>query len=214
MMSSDLVRGIKVSDLARWEWCNEEAFLRCHGVERAPTVYDTAGSAVHKAVVRAPETDFEREFFDKLETQRPFFREIHGVKIYGWIDAVESEGLQHGIVRFIECKTRGERSVPPFLIKPALFQLELYAWIFSPLVQRIGYKLSDIHYLDFVHRESMDIIQRHHCAVDYDIIDQKIGLIISALLKNEGIRGAKEREPWKCKNCAVEFKSKCRFWNT
>ena len=35
---------------------------------------------------------------------------------------------------------------------------------------------------------------------------------ISSFLKNEHITGAKDTEPWKCKNCATAFKSRCRFW--
>lgn len=211
-MASDLTRGIKVSDLARWEWCNEEAYLRCHGVERETTIYDRAGTRIHKAVVRAPQTPTETLFLDKLHTQRPFFREVQGVKIFGGVDAIDAEGLEQGVVRFIECKTRGERTVPPFLIKPAIFQLQIYAWLFQPIVEKIGYQLAKIHYVDFVHRESMEILQRHPCIMNHDIIGEKVSRIISLLLKNEHILGAKDIEPWKCTNCAVAFKNKCRFW--
>ena len=213
-MQSNLSRGIKVSDLARWEWCNEESFLRCNGVERAPTVYDFAGTNVHKKVIREPQKDFEKIFFEKLNMQRPFFRVMHDVKIFGGVDAIESEGLKDGIVRFIECKTRGERSVPPFLIKPAIFQLEIYAWLFQPIIEKIGYKLADVHYVDFVHRESMEIIKRYDCLIDYGFVDEKIGKIMSSIIKNEGISGAYANERWKCRNCAVEYKNKCRFFKS
>ena len=211
-LASSFSRGLKVSDLARWEWCNEESFLRCHGVERKVTVYDQAGTAVHKKVVRPLSQPWEKEFFDKLNKQRPFFREIQGVKIFGGVDAIEGEGLRQGIVRFIECKTRGERSVPPFLVKPAIFQLQIYAWLFQPIISQIGYQLADVHYVDFVHRESMEIINRYPCVIHYDAIGQQVNGVITSLLRNENIHGAQETEPWKCKNCAVEFKERCRFW--
>ena len=213
-MPSSLSSGLKVSDLARWEWCNEEAYLRCHGVERAATVYDTAGQRVHTLVVREPEEPLEKGFFEKFERQRPFCKEIDGIKIFGAIDAVDAEGLRDGIVRFIECKTRGERSVPPFLVKPALFQLEIYAWLFHPIVERTGYRLADVHYVDFVHRESMEIIKRYDCLIDYGFVDEKIGKILNSIIKDDGIKGVDENERWKCRNCAVEYKNKCRFFKS
>lgn len=212
MNPSLLHRGIKASDLARWEWCNEESFLRCHGVERHATTYDRAGSAVHKLVVREPRELWEQDFSEKLHTQRPFCREVEGVIVYGGIDAIDPAGLREGVVRFIECKTRGERSVPPFLIGPALFQLEIYLWIFQPLVKKIGYSLADTHYVDFVHRESMTILARYACKTDCEKIGEKIASVLSLIKKNENIHGAKESEPWKCTHCAPEFKSRCRFW--
>jgi hypothetical protein len=210
-MTSSFSRGLKVSDLARWEWCNEESFLRCHGVERSVTIHDQAGTAVHKKVVRPPDHPWEKDFFEKLNKHRPFFREVHGVKIFGGVDAIEGQGLREGIVRFVECKTRGERSVPPFLIKPAMFQLQIYAWLFQPIVAKTGFQLADVHYVDFIHRESMEIINRYPCVMDHEMIDQKVKQIVASLLENKYIHGALETEPWKCKNCAVEYKEKCRF---
>ncbi len=213
-MASDFSTGLKVSDLARWEWCNEESFLRCHGVERQVTVYDQAGTAVHQKVVRAPEHPWEKDFFEKLFREKPFFREVRGVRIFGGVDAFDAEGLKDGVVRLIECKTRGDRSVPPFLVKPALFQLQIYVWLFHPIITKIGYRLADVHYVDFVHRESMEILKRYPCVIDHALIDARVNTILRSLLLNEDIHGARETEPWKCKNCAVEFKSKCRFWKT
>ncbi len=204
---------LKVSDLASWDWCNEESYLRCNGVFREETKLDRNGKAVHSVIVREPKFPWEIDFFEKLQKFKPIFREIDDVRIYASWDAIDPSDLKNRVVRVVENKTRGSFDVPDYIVPSAKFQLEIYAWIYKPIIERMGYLFPENHFLYYVHRESLELIKKIECVMNYKDIEEKIMDRVKNIKENKNIVGAKLKEPWKCDICNNAFKSKCRFWN-
>ncbi len=209
-VASDInVNRVKVSDLSSWHWCNEECFLRCHGINRRTTMLDLEGIKTHEEVVRPAEFEWEKEFFGKLEKLRPFFREVNSIRIYASVDAIDSSELKDKVVRIVEHKTRGKFDVPDYLIPSAEFQLQIYCWVFKPLVEKIDYLFADEHYLDFIHRDSLKLIKRVKYKVDYGKVRKDIRDILNNIRENKICKA----DGWKCRICHNDFKMRCRFFN-
>lgn len=200
---------IKVSDLASWYWCNEQCFLRCHGTIRKPTLIDRAGKETHKKVVRPPLYPWEKEFFNKLTKFRPINREMNGVRIFAGIDAIDASMLRDRIVSLVEHKTTKYYSIPDYYIPSHQFQLEIYYWIYKPIMEKMGYIFPNNHLLEYINRKRLSIVKSINILMINEEINNKIRDCIIKIKDNKGI--TKPKLPFKCDWCAEEFRSKCRF---
>ena len=203
---------IKVNDLARWAWCQEEAYWRVHGVVRPETVVDVAGQQTH-AKLREQLGPLNQELFHQLRVFYPLVRRLAGVGIYGYVDGFDEGGLGRGEVSLIEYKsTSADKPYAPGL-PVAVLQLQLYAWLLEPYVVKLGYSMSHTHAIEIVRKESGALLERTPIVVDPGAVETELKERLVHLKSGEGLQGAKLEQPWKCEKCPAVFKSKCRFWN-
>ena len=206
---SDIENGkVLASDLAGWYWCAEKCYHSCRGIKEPPKEIFAEGHAVEADATRPPEKPDEKEFFGKLQSQMPIYREAEGIKIFAGTDAFNLSELKDGIVRLVEIKSRGKPQVPQWALAPAEFQLEIYAWVYKPIIEKLGYKFPDTHYLIFIHRETRRIIHTFQVTMDYGKIEEKIADTLRRVKAGEGIIRPKD---WKCSFCDDSFKRVCRF---
>lgn len=140
-------------------------------------VADIAYSFVHQTTLqpdrpivhnRFPEADkLHEQYSSKDGTRKPedldeslryLSRFTGNILVVGRPDGLRVEAQDH--IALVEFKTIWGTEPHIDTIRLGILQVQLYAWLIKPFIERLGLKLSDIHYVEIINRQDGDLIQR------------------------------------------------------
>lgn len=133
----------KAHVLARYWYCAEEGKLLFQGVKGQSTETKEKGSIVHNWLGDRPKNKTEQKLLALLEREKPFCREIHGIKIFGSPDDFRVNKKTVALEEFKSVHGFSSLSwFERFELCCASCQIKVYMWILEPILQKLGYKLS------------------------------------------------------------------------
>jgi len=228
--SGKLVKKIRTSVLSSYYWCAIQAYLKGCGIQQGrhkdPMHPSNVGTRMHKEIddARKP-SKWEIEFMEKIQ---PFILETasEGIELARKIDddfLIEHDedddvGYISGhmdelkvnddhTIHLIDYKTKKSGYVTYYALAPAMFQLQIYAWILKPVLDLLKYKITIAHLVFLTQKGKM--LGTKAVPLDYESIENEIRDVIKQFRKKP-----KDMIPparYKCRYCAKIYKEKCPY---
>lgn len=226
------------STLSRYYWCSPQAWLSASGVETPPSKAMETGTKIHadieKARIASPQEEEFKQFISQFlgtdergkNVGRPW---IDGKTVIqddvGWV-------ATHGMddwkvddkrrVTNIEYKTKKGWKVYPTSLMPALFQAQVYMWIYEPYLMLGGWHWKE-SWVVWLKRKRDGFAPIGETRVDeYDSaeVQAQIAKIFDEWNRASEAKTNKERrrilippKRFKCRICPDAYKSECPFQN-
>jgi len=144
---------VRTSWIARAKWCNYESKIRATTAwirRKLKPIEEKLkeGYLTHQRLEAGRVSKETEQLMNAIRESEPIYRKIHGVRVYAHPDriVVTKKG-----VMFIEYKTTKLKPTN-FQIYPAQMQLEIYLYVFKPLLKKLGFKLAPKHKILFYTR--------------------------------------------------------------
>ena len=172
------------------------------------------GTQLHKQF-SLPYQSFDRvkTRYDLMKDGEVKTREVDGVTISGILDDLRvlfNPRTQQKFICLVEMKTTGKPHLWSNEIEKAKFQLQLYLFLYKPLLEKMGYKLHCRHYVEVWSQVNGKLIERVVVYEDPEI-EEKIRYIFDSF---RGLQPMTYPPQWVCKRCIKAVRDECeRFQN-
>jgi len=206
---------IPVSKLCKYDFCNKASKILIFDNPKynkgANQTYMTTGTHMHTRFSE-PYKDFERRVFRyrlKAQFGEVYSRNYTFHQIRGIPDDYEIFTYKNDkYVSIIELKTTHKHKLILAEIKSFIFQLQLYIWILEPLLESMGYKLSEHHILEIHSQTTGKILKRYDVEPEPNM-EEKLRYIFDCFRGQQKMRVPPR---WVCKVCSKPVKEACDWY--
>jgi len=236
-LASSEVGKYRVSTIARWFWCAEQAYWQVRGIYAGAERQKVVGQQIHDSIDKEIKRwTWEIAFLKKLDQLRQegygFVRRIGKDSVFWDVTGHpdEFQVTMNKKVSIIEIKTTeiGEKALNFYIhyrLPTAIFQTEVYCYVLEPFIKQIGYELDRLHAVQVWHVKYQKVegkkvmVGREHIQdfpvyyypshVERELLDT----ILPGLRDHDKVippRGAPNC--FKCRGCSKVYKEKCQFW--
>jgi hypothetical protein len=218
-METETYRKYRVSDLAWSAVCFKRARIQSLRDFENNTVgnkYTSRGIELHKKHSMIIGS-FDRRIlkYKLFEKYGPtLIRRFDNIEVRGRFDNVRvllnyKEGkMSEKVVSIIEEKSTSRKYLTWDSLAAAKFQLQLYIWIMTPLIEELGFKIHSRHYVEVYRQDDDRLISRIMVKAD-PMIQMKIDNVICAW---QGLEKMRYPELKTCKSCPKNIRAKCNRW--
>jgi hypothetical protein len=140
-------------------------------------------------------------------------RVVNNIEVRGRLDNfrvllnIKNGVLVGKVVSFYELKTTSKPYVSREMIDSARLQLQLYLWLFRPILEKLDYKMHSRHYIEFRSQDGNRLMMRVSVKED-PMMGEHICDIIASW---EGLKPSHYPNPRKCKSCHAD-RLKCSMF--
>lgn len=206
---------VPVSKLCKFDFCNKASKILIFGdpkySDSTNKKYMEVGTKFHTRY-STPYKDFERRVFRyRLKARygdvlaRAFtFYSIRGIPD-DYVVKVTEKGR---FVSVVELKTTHKHNIILAEAKSFIFQLQLYIWILEPLLDSMGYKLSDHHILEIWSQQTEKLMKRYDVEPEPNM-EEKLGYVFDCF---RGLERMGVPPMWVCKRCSKPVKNECDWY--
>lgn len=213
---------IRVSDLSKFALCPKRSKLE--GLRQIDRGYSRTTSVMAKGTRMHFEYSVPYKSWDRRQLRydlednygRVFTRDLDKDEIRGIPDdyrillVFKDRKLSHKLVSIVEVKTTSKKKLWRVEEDVAILQLLIYCWLMRPLLENLGHKLHERHYVEIYSQKTNKLIKR--ISVDLQpekYMEEYIRGIIEVWY---GLRKMTLPPRWVCKKCPKAVKEKCRYW--
>ena len=158
-----------------------------------------------------PFKDFERRVFryalkaryGKVLSRKHDFYEIRGIPD----DFIINVQGNSKYVSIVELKTTHKHRLILSETKAHIFQLQLYVWLLEPLLESLGYRISEHHILEIHSQVTGQILKRFDVDREPDMT-QKLTHIFDCF---RGLEKMMSPPDWVCRVCSKPVKEACSW---
>lgn len=115
------------------------------------------GVELHAQIIHRNRGFYQDVVKARLGLYEPFFRIFEGMRIQGKPDDYASDGHK---VSIIEIYTTSMKTIDTHIIDKKIFQLQVYIWVMTPLIIKVGLIPSLNHWLEVYEQDTLIQLER------------------------------------------------------
>jgi len=214
---------LQVSKLARFATCPKRAKIELFnklsfkGYSENKVSAMAQGTVMHKTysfpyksldrtILRSSITKFFPCIFFKYLTVNGKDYQIRG--IYDDLKVNFDPITKVKTVSFIEVKTITRNKVYLYEVYSAIFQLQIYLWLYKDAITSLGWKYDQTHYVEFFNQASSNLLKRIEVEEHPDM-----GKMLTYVIKTfQGTAPFTYPPEYVCKTCPKSVKDHCSRW--